>query len=120
MALEFSYKVTPQLSNKALEAIEIAKNSGKLKKGSNEATKVVERNQAKLVVIAEDVNPIEVVMHLIPLCEEKQIPCIPVKSKQELGEAAGLQVPSSAIAIVEPGEAKSIVEEIAKEIKAKK
>lgn len=101
-------------SNKAYEAIEIAKNTGKIKKGINEVTKAVERGVAKLVIIAEDTNPKEVIMHIQPLCEEKKIPCINVPSKDELGAAAGLQVPTSAVAIVKEGDSKDLIKELSK------
>ncbi len=111
-AIHVKYDTPKELADKALEAIEVAKTSGKLKKGSNEATKVIERKLASLVVIAEDVTPPEVVAHLPPLCEEKEIPYVYVQSKVELGAAAGIDVPSAAIAITKPGNAKPIIEEI--------
>ena len=105
---------TQEIANKAYEAIEIAKNTGKIKKGVNEVTKSTERGVAKLVVFAKDVNPPEVVMHLGPLCEEKKIPYVIVPSKEELGAAAGLQVGTSAVAIVQEGDSKDLIKQIAK------
>ena len=111
-------KETPkQVAEKALEAIEIAKTSGKLRKGGNEVTKAIERGIAKLVVIASDVNPVEVVMHLPILCKEKGIPIVEVSRKEELGTAAGLPVSTSTVAIVEEGNAKDLVKEIAENLK---
>jgi large subunit ribosomal protein L7Ae len=101
--------------NKILHAIEIARNTGKVKIGTNEATKAIERGIAKLIVIAEDVQPKEFVMHLPSLCDEKKIPYAYVKSKLELGRAAGIDVPAASIAILEEGDAKKEIEEIAKE-----
>ncbi|MEK6861361.1 MAG: 50S ribosomal protein L7Ae [Nanoarchaeota archaeon] len=97
---------------KVYEAIELAKKTGKIKKGTNESTKVIEKGQAKIVFVAEDVNPPEVIMHLEPLCKEKNIPLIKVPSKEELGAAAGLNVPTSSIAVVNEGEAKDLIKEI--------
>ncbi len=37
-----------ELQNKALEALEVARDTGKIKKGSNEATKAIERSIAQL------------------------------------------------------------------------
>jgi large subunit ribosomal protein L7Ae len=96
-------------SEKAYEAIELARSTGKIKKGTNEVTKQIERGNAKLVAVAKDINPPEVVMHLPLLCKEKGIPCIEVPSKEELGAAAGIQVGTSAVAIIEPGEAASMI-----------
>ena len=61
MAVEKQFEVSKDLVNKVYEAIEIAKNSGKIRKGTNETTKSIERGEAKLVVIAGDVDPAEIV-----------------------------------------------------------
>jgi len=99
----------------ALEAIETAKNTGKIKKGINEATKALERGTAKLVVYAKDVQPAEIVIHLPVLAKEKNVPCFEVPSKTELGSAAGINVGTSAIAIVQEGEAKDLIKDLKKE-----
>ena len=105
------------LAEKAYEAVKKAKETGKLKKGTNETTKAVERGIAKLVVIAEDVDPPEIVAHLPLLAEEKKIPYVYVSSKKKLGEAAGIEVQAASVAIVDPGEAASLVNEIAEKVK---
>lgn len=102
------------LSNKAYEAIELARKSGKIKKGVNEATKAAERGVAKLVVAAQDVSPKEIIMHLAPLCKEKEILYVDVPSKEDLGAAAGLNVGTSAVAIVKEGDSKNIIASLAK------
>lgn len=109
-------EVPKEVVDKALEVIEIARNSGKLKKGMNEVTKAAERGKAKLVVVANDITPPEIVMHLTPLCEEKGIPFIVGCSKTELGTTAGLGVPTSAIAVMEAGEAKKQLKDITDEM----
>ncbi len=103
-----------EAQDKAYEAIEIAKKTGKIKKGANEVTKAVERGTAKLVVVAKDTQPIEVIMHLAPLCKEKNIPYIEVPSRSDLGTAASLKVPTTAVAITKEGDAKKIIEEFNK------
>ncbi|MBI2507739.1 50S ribosomal protein L7ae [Candidatus Woesearchaeota archaeon] len=113
MALKFNYEITKGISDKALEAIEIARSTGKIKKGTNEVTKCVERGVAKLVVIAQDTQPEEVIMHLPPLCDEKNILCIPVNTKEELGAAAGLQLGCASVAIITEGDSKKTIQEIA-------
>ncbi len=96
-------------SEKAYEAVELARTTGKIKKGTNEVTKQIERGNAKLVVVAKDTNPPEVVMHLPLLCKEKGVPFVEVPSKEELGAAAGIQVGTSAVVVTEAGEASSII-----------
>ncbi len=100
-------------NDKVYEAIEIAKATGKIKKGANEVTKALERGTAKLVVISKDVTPPEIVMHIPMLAKEKNVPCVQVDSKDDLGSAAGINIPTSAIAITDEGEAKKLVKEIA-------
>jgi large subunit ribosomal protein L7Ae len=101
---------------KVLEAIEVARTSGKIRKGANEATKAIEKSEAKLVVYAADVTPKEIVMHLPLLCKDKNIPCVQVSKKDDLGAAAGLSVGTAAVAIVKEGDAKSAIDSIAKSI----
>ncbi len=108
--------VSKELIEKAYEAIEIARSSGKIKRGTNEVTKSIERGLAKLVIIAKDVNPPEITMHMRPLCEEKKIPLIEVPSKTELGTAAGLSVGVVSVAIVQEGRAKDILREISQKL----
>ncbi|MDK2974398.1 MAG: large subunit ribosomal protein L7Ae [Methanofollis sp.] len=110
-----TFEVPEEIQNKALESLEIARDTGKIKKGSNEATKCIERGTAQLVLIGADVEPEEIVMHLAPLCEEKKIPYVFISKQNEIGAASGLNVGSAAAAIVKPGKAKELVEEVAKQ-----
>ena len=64
-------KESKDLAEKALQAIEKAKATGRIKKGTNEVTKTIERKTAKLAVSAKDVSPPEVTMHLPLLAKEK-------------------------------------------------
>lgn len=116
MAKFATFEVSKELAEKALEATTLAASSGKIRRGVNETTKAIERGIAKLVILAEDVTPEEILMHLPALCEEKEIPFIPVPSKEELGRASGIEVGTSSLAITEEGEGKTLVAEIGKTI----
>ncbi len=109
-------EVPNEVADAAYEALQIANRSGSVRIGTNETTKAVERGQAKLVVIAEDVDPPEVVAHLPLLCEERKITYVFVPSKEKLGVSAGIDVSSAAAAISNVGEAVSLVKEISKRI----
>lgn len=111
-------EVSKELQDKAYEAVEIARKTGKLKKGTNEVTKAIEKGNAKLVIVADDVNPAEVIMHLSVLCEEKQVPCVNVKSRSDLGAAAGLQVATASVAITQEGESAEVIKEIKAQLKS--
>ena len=97
--------------HKGYELVEIARKSGKIKKGSNEATKMLERGTAKAIVYASDVSPKELVMHIPLIAKEKGILCIAVPSKDELGAAAGLTKGTAAVAIIDAGDAKAMLKE---------
>jgi len=104
---------TPEdLVSPILEALRVAATSGKVKKGTNEATKAIERGSSKLIVIAEDVEPPEVVAHLPILCEEQNAAFVFVPTKQELGNSLGIEITSAAAAILDAGDAQHIVDQI--------
>lgn len=110
------FETPKDLVDAIYEAIRVAKQSGKVKKGTNETTKAIERGASKLVVIAEDVEPPEVVAHLPILCEERNSTYVFVPSKQQLGQALGIDVPSAAACIMDAGEAQHILEQIVSSI----
>lgn len=120
MAMFVKFKAPKELQDLAYDLVEKARDNGKISKGANEATKQVERGQAKLVVMAEDITPEEILAHMPILCEEKNIPYTYVPSKQELGSAAGLTVPTAAVAILNPGKEKAAIENIVKKIETVK
>jgi len=60
-----------------------------LKYGLNHVTELVEQKKAKLVIIAHDVDPIELVVWLPALCRKKDVPYCIVKSKSRLGQIVG-------------------------------
>lgn len=101
-----------EITDLALEAIEKARKSGKIKKGANEAIKALEKGAAKLVVVAKDVNPPEIIMPFKPLCAEKKVPLVTVSTKEELGASAGLPVGTSAVAVIVEGDAKDVIRRI--------
>ena len=106
------YEVPQEIVDAAYEALQIASKTGLVRKGTNEATKAVERTQAKLVVIAEDVDPPEVIAHLPLLCEERKIPYMFVPNKDKIGNAVGIDVPCAAVCILREGEAAGLIKEI--------
>jgi large subunit ribosomal protein L7Ae len=116
MPVYVDYDVPADLEDDALAALEVARDTGAVKKGTNETTKAVERGNAELVFVAEDVSPEEVVMHLPEIAGERDIPHIFVETQDDLGHAAGLSVGSAAAAITDAGEAVDDVEDIASKV----
>lgn len=110
------YEVSDELVGKVLEFLSVAKDGGKIKKGINEATKAIERKTAKLVVVAKDVTPEEIVVHIPPLCKEMNIPYVFVNTRKELGEAVGIPIPTSAVAIENPGKGTEMLQDLLKRL----
>jgi len=104
--------VPSELVEAAYEALRLALEVDGVKRGTNETTKAVERGLSKLVLIAEDVDPPEIVMHLPYLCREKKAPYMYVPRQDELGRAAGLTVSCASVSVVEAGEGAKFVDDI--------
>ncbi len=83
----------------------VVEGSGRLKKGTNEVTKAAERGNAQMVIMAEDVNPSELLAHVPMICKEKKIPFIYVNSQEFLAEYSGMPsgTKTAAIAILDAG-----------------
>ena len=54
-----------------LDLVQQACNYKQLKKGANEATKSLNRGIAEFIVLAADAEPLEILLHLPLLCEDK-------------------------------------------------
>jgi large subunit ribosomal protein L7Ae len=63
----------------------VTKKPNVLKQGANSVTTAVEQKKATLVVIAHDVDPIELVVFMPALCRKMGVPYCIVKSKARLG-----------------------------------
>lgn len=116
MPVYVTYDVPSDLQEDVIEALEVARDTGSIRKGTNETTKAIERGNAELVIIAEDVQPEEIVLHLPELADERDAPFAFVGSQDDIGHAVGLEVGSAAAAIVDAGEASDQVESIAEKI----
>jgi len=116
MAVYVDYDTPADLAERALDALEVARDTGSVKKGTNETTKAVERGNAQLVYVAEDVSPEEIVMHLPEIADEKGIPVVFVETQDDVGHAAGLEVGSAAAAIVDAGDASDDIEDIGSKV----
>ena len=110
------FEVSNDVVSKTYEALQIVKQSGKVRKGANEVTKSVEQGLATFVVIAGDVEPEEVVVHIPKLCEAKKIAYSYVPSKLELGKSIGLNVPCTAVAVENAGSAQHNISDIVSKV----
>jgi len=121
MPMYVRFEMPEELTDKVYEVVEKARDSGQVRKGTNEVTKQTERKQAKLVVMATDVTPEEILAHMPLLCEDKEVPYAYVPSQNDLGRAAGLKnVATASVAITQPGDGEDLLNEIVKEIEGLK
>ena len=66
------FEVSNEVVSKTYEALQLVRQSGKIRKGANEVTKSVEQGLASFVVIAGDVDPEEVVIHIPKICKRRR------------------------------------------------
>merc|ERR1712046_265301 len=78
------------LTKTILDVIQQAASYKQLKKGANEATKTLNRGISEFVVMAADTEPLEILLHLPLLAEDKDVPYVFIPSKQALGRACGV------------------------------
>lgn len=83
-----------------LDLVQQATNYKQLKKGANEATKTLNRGISELIVMAADTEPLEILLHLPLLCEDKNVGYVFVSSKIALGRACGVSRPVVACSIL--------------------
>lgn len=79
-----------ELTNKIMDLVQQASHYKQLKKGANEATKTLNRGISEFIVMTADTEPLEILLHLPLLCEDKNVPYVFVPSKQALGRACGV------------------------------
>lgn len=111
------FEMPEDLIDKTYQIVELARDSGKVRKGTNEVTKLVERGDAAFVVMAEDVDPQEILAHMPLLCEEKGVPYAYVPSKQELGVASGLGKATASVSVTDPGKGKPLLDDVVKKLR---
>jgi len=110
------FETPKEVAEASYEILRQASRTGKVRKGTNESTKAIERGLAKLVVIAEDVQPPEVVAHLPIICDERKIPYVFVPSRAQIGPAIGIDVPTASAAVLDAGEGAQILEQVTQEL----
>jgi large subunit ribosomal protein L7Ae len=87
--------------SEVVQGTEGKKGEVRLKKGINETTKAIERTpKPLLVVIAEDIQPPELAMHLPKIAQEQKVNYCFVSKREELGKAIGLKVNCASLALL--------------------
>ncbi len=113
-----TFEMPKDLAEDVYNTLEVVSKSGKIRKGVNEVTKALERGLSKLVVLAEDIEPEEIVMHIPLLAKEKDSQIVFVPTKQELGAAIGISVSCAAVAVTDNGKAEKEISTIISKAKA--
>ncbi|MBJ03292.1 MAG: 50S ribosomal protein L7ae [Euryarchaeota archaeon] len=104
MSVHIAFETPKDVQDSVYELVKlVGSGEGRLKKGSNEVTKAAERGTAQMIVMAENVNPAELLAHIPLICKEKSIPFIYVEDQSYLAEAAGMNsgAKTAAIALME-------------------
>ena len=104
MSVHIAFETPKDVQDSVYELVKlVGGGNGRLKKGSNEVTKAAERGTAQMIVMAENVNPAELLAHIPLICKEKKIPFIYVEDQTYLAEAAGMNsgAKTAAIALME-------------------
>ena len=117
MSVHIAFETPKDIQEQVYELVKaIGKDGrGKLKKGANEVTKAAERGSAVMIVMAENVNPGELLAHVPMICKEKGIPFIYVEDQGYLADSAGMTAGTrtAAIAVLEAGkEAQDLFNEV--------
>jgi len=89
-----------------------------IKYGLNHITQLVESKEAKLVVIAHDVDPIEIVCWLPALCRKKDVPYCIIKGKSRLGQLVHKKTASAVALTTVRQEDKSELDKLADNFRA--
>ncbi|ODV85425.1 hypothetical protein CANARDRAFT_28229 [[Candida] arabinofermentans NRRL YB-2248] len=87
------------LTQQILDVVQQSQNLRQLKKGANETTKTLNRGISEFIIMAADTEPIEILLHLPLLCEDKNVPYVFVPSKSALGRACGVSRPVIAASV---------------------
>ena len=101
MSVHIAFETPKDVQEQVYELVKAIGKDGKgrIKKGANEVTKAAERGSAIMVVMAENVNPGELLAHIPMICKEKSIPFIYVEDQAYLAEAAGMSLGTRTAAI---------------------
>ena len=89
-----------ELTVALLDLVQQATNYKQTKKGANEATKTLNRGISEMIIMAADAEPIEILLHLPLLCEDKNVPYVFVRSKTALGRACGVSQPVISCSVI--------------------
>ncbi|KAI6583199.1 hypothetical protein MCOR06_008182 [Pyricularia oryzae] len=101
-----------KIQKKVLKAIKKATKKHALLRGVKEVNKALRKAPTKtatttevpgVVIIAGDISPAEVIMHLPVYCEERNVPYLFVSSRAELGAAAKTKRPTSVVMLLAQG-----------------
>jgi U4/U6 small nuclear ribonucleoprotein SNU13 len=89
-----------ELEKDLLDLVTECEKVRQIKKGANEVTKAINRNTAEFIIIAADTVPIEIVLHLPLLCEDKGVPFVWVSTRTALSKALNMHRPVTSTAIL--------------------
>ncbi|XP_070251364.1 E3 ubiquitin/ISG15 ligase TRIM25 isoform X3 [Myotis yumanensis] len=87
------------LTKTLLDLVQQSCNYKQLRIGTNEATETLNRGISEFIVMAADTEPLDIILHLPLLCEDKNVPYVFVPSKHSLRRACGASGPVIACSV---------------------
>lgn len=91
-----------EMTAKLYKCVKKAAKSKALKRGVKEVVKAIRKGEKGLCIIAGNISPVDVIIHVPILCEEQDITYIYVPCKHDLGAAGGTKRPTSVVLITPP------------------
>merc|ERR1712227_1113362 len=88
-----------KLAKKLYKCIKKATKTKQVLRGVKEVVKAVRKGTKGVCVIAGNISPMDVISHLPILCEDKDVPYVYVRAKEELGAAGLTKRPTSCMLI---------------------
>ncbi|XP_053432560.1 H/ACA ribonucleoprotein complex subunit 2-like [Nycticebus coucang] len=89
-----------RLTGKLYKCIKIAVKQKQIRRGVKEVQKFANKGEKGIMVWAGDTLHIDVYCHLPVMCEDRNLPCIYIPSKTDLGAAAGSKCPTCVIMVM--------------------
>jgi H/ACA ribonucleoprotein complex subunit 2 len=93
-----------KLNKRLLKGVKKSAEAKMLRRGVKEVVKAIRKGEQGYVLIAGDINPIDVITHVPVLCEEADIPYVYVPSKEDLGHAGCTKRPTSVVMVRSKGD----------------
>jgi len=105
-----------KFAKKVYKLIKKGTKAKSIRSGLKDVQSRIRKGETGLVIFAGDVTPVDVMVHMPVVCEDKQIPYIYTPSRMDLGAAMGVKRGCLMILVKEHDDIKELYDEVSKEI----